>query len=592
DRYGRTGRPQDLDAAIAAFEDAVARTPADSPDRAAIQNNLGNGLRARYGRTGRPQDLDAAIAAYTAALDGINESFQAVAVGYITNAQRQWAGLYARATTALLAAGRPAEALAVAEGSKSRLLTLLMSRGDLPAPPVIPAALVDAERAAAARLSAIDAAALGDHNRAGSEPGEVIRQRSAARAALVAELRAAWQAMAELGPEAAEYVTLRRGDRPTAAGLARLVGELPAGTALLSLFDTGEAGERRRVLLFLLRAGAAGPVVLEAALDPDALYYDYLANYEEEVLDPRRRRALRALGRPLTSRWRGLGRPLLGPLLPHLDGIDHLIIAPEGVYHQLPLHALWIGPAGSTLLDHCAVSYIPALGLLERLVGAPVAPGDLSGRSAVFGYTDADPTTERGAREREIFLGEAAAVAGRLGVEPLLDDAATGAALEAATARPLRRLHLSCHGYFNGQDALASGVLLAAGAGGSVVYTARQFMTHRLPVELVTLSACQTAISGSLGGDEMAGLSMGLLSAGARSLLLGQWSVNAQTTEKLMVWFYALLDGAGGPRATKAETLRRVMLAFRDGRILLPGKGFDPADPYYWAPFVLVGDWR
>ena len=110
-----------------------------------------------------------------------------------------------------------------------------------------------------------------------------------------------------------------------------------------------------------------------------------------------------------------------------------------------------------------------------------------------------------------------------------------------------------------------------------------------MAADLVTLSACQTGRSGSLGGDEMAGLSMALLSAGASSLLLGLWSVNAVTTAYLMADFYARLDvGVAG----KAEALRQTMLAFRAGAIVPRQAGFDPADAYYWAPFVLVGNWR
>ncbi len=102
----------------------------------------------------------------------------------------------------------------------------------------------------------------------------------------------------------------------------------------------------------------------------------------------------------------------------------------------------------------------------------------------------------------------------------------------------------------------------------------------------MTLSACQTALSGSVGGDEMAGLSLALLSAGAGALLLGLWNVNAATTARLMDDFYARLDGAG-----QAAALRGAMLALRDG-LLSPPPDIDPADPYYWAPFVLVGEWR
>ena len=69
DRYARSGRLEDLDAAIAAYEQALAATPPDSPDRPRYLNNLGNGLRARSARSGRLEDLDAAIAACQQALD-------------------------------------------------------------------------------------------------------------------------------------------------------------------------------------------------------------------------------------------------------------------------------------------------------------------------------------------------------------------------------------------------------------------------------------------------------------------------------------------------------------------------------------------
>jgi tetratricopeptide (TPR) repeat protein len=63
------GGLDDLDAAIAAYKQALDTTPPDSPDRPGYLNNLGIGLCARYARSGRLDDLDAAIAAYEQALD-------------------------------------------------------------------------------------------------------------------------------------------------------------------------------------------------------------------------------------------------------------------------------------------------------------------------------------------------------------------------------------------------------------------------------------------------------------------------------------------------------------------------------------------
>ena len=445
------------------------RTPADSPDRASIQNNLGAGLRDRYARTGRQADLDAAVALGGRCGDARPRARDSP-VAFLLGQQRRWPGLYARAVETLLAGGRAREALELAEGTKARLQTNLMGRGELPVPATVPADLAAREQAAATRLNALDAAELAGHGRT---PETRTETGAGNRGPIVTELRAVWAEIEALSPEAAEYVALRRGDRPSWAGLARLAAALPAGAALLSLFDTGE-----RTLVFLLPGGADAPVVhamdlsdAEAgATHGEVLFRVFIDTYSDEMLN---RATWRELGRPLTQRWRALGRSLLGPLRPHLAGIDHLVIAPEGPYHQLPLHALWLSEDGDTLLDHCAVSYVPALGVLERLLRRAPADG---GGSAVFGYTHADPTTEDGRRERKVFLGEAQAVAGLVGVAPVLDAAATGAALRAATADPLRLLHLSCHGYFHPGDALASGVQLAGENGGRAVYTARDFM--------------------------------------------------------------------------------------------------------------------
>ncbi len=118
-------------------------------------------------------------------------------------------------------------------------------------------------------------------------------------------------------------------------------------------------------------------------------------------------------------------------------------------------------------------------------------------------------------------------------------------------------------------------------------------MELHLRADLVTLSACETGLSGRLAGDELAGLSQALLYAGASSLLVGLWSVNAWTTASLMVDFYRRLwDKGGHKKPDKATALRQATLALRNGELLSPTEHFDPSDPYYWAPFILIGDWR
>ena len=94
---------------------------------------------------------------------------------------------------------------------------------------------------------------------------------------------------------------------------------------------------------------------------------------------------------------------------------------------------------------------------------------------------------------------------------------------------------------------------------------------------LVTLGACNTALSNYQAGDELMGLVRGLLYSGAPSVVASLWPVPDDPTKLLMTCFYsALLDGQN-----KAQALQTAQLQVRER--------YD--DPRSWAGFVLIGDW-
>jgi CHAT domain-containing protein len=99
----------------------------------------------------------------------------------------------------------------------------------------------------------------------------------------------------------------------------------------------------------------------------------------------------------------------------------------------------------------------------------------------------------------------------------------------------------------------------------------------RKPIELLILSACQTAV-----GDKRAtlGLAGVAVRSGARSTMATLWAVQDQSTADLMVQFYKSLNQ---PLISKADALRQGQLS------LLHSAEYK--HPYYWAPFVLVGNW-
>lgn len=98
------------------------------------------------------------------------------------------------------------------------------------------------------------------------------------------------------------------------------------------------------------------------------------------------------------------------------------------------------------------------------------------------------------------------------------------------------------------------------------------------PVELLVLSACETAT-----GDQRAALGLAgvAVRSGARSTLATLWQVNDTSTASLMAEFYQELIQ---PQVTKSQALRQAQLK------LLQQPEYQ--DPYYWAPFVLVGNWQ
>jgi len=97
------------------------------------------------------------------------------------------------------------------------------------------------------------------------------------------------------------------------------------------------------------------------------------------------------------------------------------------------------------------------------------------------------------------------------------------------------------------------------------------------PVELLTLSACQTA-----AGDERAALGLAGIAvrAGARSALATLWNVSDQAASLLVVAFYQNLNN---PAVTKAEALQSAQ------RMLLGSAQY--RHPFYWSPYLLIGSW-
>jgi tetratricopeptide (TPR) repeat protein len=146
-----------------------------------------------------------------------------------------------------------------------------------------------------------------------------------------------------------------------------------------------------------------------------------------------------------------------------------------------------------------------------------------------------------------------------------------------------RVLHFATHGRLDQVSPARSYILLSPGnAAGDEQLTVGEVWDLPLQkVDLVTLSACDTALGErDPNGTEITTMAEAFSSAGASSVLASLWSVADDSTKDLMVEFYSQL--AAGK--TKAEALQAAQLK------VMKEPGYH--HPYFWAPFVLMGDWR
>lgn len=143
-------------------------------------------------------------------------------------------------------------------------------------------------------------------------------------------------------------------------------------------------------------------------------------------------------------------------------------------------------------------------------------------------------------------------------------------------------LHLATHATVDEISPLYSEILLAGPGEGPDVLEAHEI--YRLDLsktDIVTLSACDTG-RGAIGrGDEIMGFTRTFLGAGASALLVSLWRVNDASTAQLM-------DSVYRHRTKEDLSLREALQKAQIELIESP----DWAHPAFWAPFILIGDWR
>ncbi|MCP4663406.1 MAG: CHAT domain-containing protein [bacterium] len=340
---------------------------------------------------------------------------------------------------------------------------------------------------------------------------------------------------------------------------------------------------------------AAGPVIEDAARGA----YAVLANSH--------RRLVRRQADPVLDE---LSRLLLDPVAEHL-GVRRLLIIPDGALHYIPFAALPIpsppvaaggSPTPRPLVAEHEVVTLPSASTLAELRRARDQRRRPAATLAVVAnpvFDAADPRVRRPAGTPEAggkstaeplrplpFSGDEAKA-----ILDLVPAAERLAALDFAAGRAIlgklgdyRLLHFATHGFFDSEHPELSWIALSMvdeeGRPQDGTLRAHEIYRLDLAADLVVLSACHTALGPEVRGEGLIGLTRPFMVAGARRVVVSLWQVEDRATAELMKRFYRrmLVDGR-----SPAAALRQAQLALRRQ------EGWEA--PYYWAGFVLHGDW-
>ena len=148
-----------------------------------------------------------------------------------------------------------------------------------------------------------------------------------------------------------------------------------------------------------------------------------------------------------------------------------------------------------------------------------------------------------------------------------------------------RVVHFATHGFLDSKHPELSGLVLSLvnkqGRPMDGFLNLQDIYNLNLPVDLVVLSACETALGEEIRGEGMVGLTRGFMYAGASRVIASLWNVSDEATSELMALFY---------RAMEVQHMRP-SAALRQAQIQM-WKQSRWAPAYYWAAFQIQGEWK
>ncbi|HOT15361.1 MAG TPA: CHAT domain-containing protein [Bacteroidales bacterium] len=261
---------------------------------------------------------------------------------------------------------------------------------------------------------------------------------------------------------------------------------------------------------------------------------------------------------------------LIAPVRDKLKENSNLVIVPHGMLHFVPFHAL-IDGSKSYLAEHYCISYAPSASVLRETKNKKRSAGNsllamALGNLSLYGMPPLASTDNEVKNIAPLFEKSLVKVENECTVDFFVENAPY-----------FSYLHLATHGVYNSKSPFSSYILFNKTADNDGMLKVSDIFGLQLKSNMVALSACQTGLGNISNSDELVGLSRAFIYAGTPSIVVSLWSVADEPTAKLMTYFYENLK-TNPANAALVQAERKLMKTYKE--------------PYFWAPFVLIGDYE
>jgi CHAT domain-containing protein len=422
--------------------------------------------------------------------------------------------------------------------------------------------------------------------------------------------------------------------QPTALNAQQIQGLLDSGTVLLE-YSLGE----KKSYLWVVSADSIKSFDLPGREEIEAQarqIYELLTarnQHPKDETDQRRRARIATAEAEYPKAAENLSRLLLGPAMAEI-GSKRLVIVADGALNYLPFSAL---PAPNNQVN--TIQWQP-LGVNHEIINLPsasvlallrqetagrksapkmlavfadpvfssndtrLAKNAVNGKNGKIENLSAKRDLERAAENVGLLTRESAGGSGlprlafsRREADSIYNVSAKNLSLKAVDFKAsksevvnsnidqYRILHFATHGLLDSQRPELSGIVLSLldekGGERDGFLRLQDIYNLKLSADLVVLSACNTALGKDVKGEGLIGLTRGFMYAGAPRLVASLWKVDDAATAELMSIFYRkmLADNlrpAAALRAAQTEMMKQTRWK----------------SPYYWAPFVIQGEWK